>query len=153
MTPKHIPSKRQWVTLAAVVAVLGLVAIWPVAAQQRSRRTLATAPTRMLAGDQISMSCLNAGNRPIGMRFHVVDADSGMPVATSMDQVVPPGRAGFFDVFTVAEGEEGLRTQSVFCVATRRSEPRLGRDVWPLRRCAKNGLDETASGCGVMGIE
>jgi hypothetical protein len=111
MIHTHIVSRRPvWVTLAALVVVLALVAVWPVKAQPRSRRVLASPPIKVMNGHRVLMACLNGGPRQIRMRFNLVDARSGMPVESSDEQVVGSRTAGFFDIFV---GLDGLYYQGV----------------------------------------
>ena len=105
MTRNQWPSGfRRWAIATALLFPLASVGWVRLAKAQGSQpRLLLSAPVRLMSGYQARMACLNGSDRPIDMRFHLVNATTAMPVANSSRQNVAPRTSGFFDVFPGAD--------------------------------------------------
>ena len=106
MTMQQILSTRKLGMAAGALVFVGLAGIWvrPVKSQPSTRRILASAPIKLAPGRHVILSCLDGGPKPIGVLFHLMNATTGMPVASSAFMVMPPGQGRSLDVsWEVAE--------------------------------------------------
>jgi len=76
----------------------------PAKGQPTARKVLASAPLRLLPGNHVLLSCVDGGSKAIGVRFHLMNALTGMPVASGAEATVAPHQSGFFDVIAEIAG-------------------------------------------------
>jgi hypothetical protein len=98
-------STRIGAALLGSLLVIGLISPQRAAkAQAMQRRVLTSAPIKVMAGDKIHLACLNGGDKPLGMRFHLVSGATGMALASSSEQIVAPRTTGAYEDITLTGG-------------------------------------------------
>jgi hypothetical protein len=86
--------------LGALLVVAVIAPLRPVKAQgELVRQRRVSPPVKVNDGYSVQMACLNASrDKLLGVRFYLMSAPTGMPMASSPELVVAPGRAGTYAV-------------------------------------------------------